>query len=212
MTIYPDQREDHEFFRIKPYEDIHQDQFGKPQITHQDKESVTFTIPVHSPRSGYSGATVYRTSRKIMDILEETYLSDFFICTILHEKLWHYADVENEPHKLTFITDLIDKKDKVHWDWRTSDLVYNDIKAYLRIYSSYENWPSLRMGVYRSIYRYTSRWIRREPDSLTYAGRGWILSKDRDELLRITDDKGYEAAISFLHKLLGREETTTGNQ
>lgn len=210
ITIYPDQREEHEFFRIKPYADIQQYQSGEHQITHQDKESVTYTTPVHSRRSGFSTGTYVRGSRTIKRILSETYPSDFFICTILHEKLWHYSTVESEPHKLYFIMELINEKEELYWDWHTSDIVFKDIKAYLRIYSTYENWPTLRMQVYRRLHRYTSQWVRREPDRISNVGNGWISSQDRIELLRITDEEGYEAAISFLHKLLGREETERG--
>ena len=106
--------------------------------------------------------------------------------------------------------ELINEKEELYWDWHTSDIVFKDIKAYLRIYSTYENWPTLRMQVYRRLHRYTSQWVRREPDRISNVGNGWISSQDRIELLRITDEEGYEAAISFLHKLLGREETERG--
>lgn len=212
LTIYPDQQEGHDFFRIKPYDDIHRYELGieETQITHQDKEKVTYTTPVYSRRSGFSTGIYVRGSRAIEQILDETYPSDFFICTILHEKLWYYSPVDSEPHKLYFIMSLISAKGELYWDWRSSDIVFKDIKAYLRIYTTYENWPTLRMQVYRRLHGYTSQWVRREPDSLTYAGRGWISAQDRDELLRIADEQGYEAAVSFLRKRLGREETTTG--
>ena len=207
MTISPDQREDHEFFRIKPYDDIHRYQLGEHQLTHQDNERVTFTTPVYSRLSGFSTGIGVRGSRAIQQILDETYPSDFLICTILHEKLWHYSTVESEPHKLYFIMSLINAKGELYWDWHSSDIVLKDIKAYLRIYTTYENWPTLRMEVYTRLNRYTSQWVRREPDRISNVGNGWISAQDRDELLRIADEQGYEAAVSFLRKRLGRKET-----
>ena len=199
-SIDASRKDSKSFVKIRPYDPNNQLQPDEHGIVNMVNKGEINSIPLIPPKSGFFTFLTY-VNGKTESVLTESFESDFFICEILHEKLWHYSNSKSEAHKLFLIMELIKEKEELYWNWRALANVRRDIKAYLRVYSQYEEWPTLRTQVYNHLNRYTAKWDKRKQDTITLVEtKGWI--EDRDELLKIADDKGYDAAILDLNKQL----------
>ncbi|MBW8036394.1 MAG: hypothetical protein FVQ79_12395 [Planctomycetes bacterium] len=104
---------------------------------------------------------------------------------VLHQELWRYAQIETSPHQIYLLmryvgdnTPMLDDMDHGPISkWYDSDARDQDAMAYLRIYSTFNEWPSIR---------------RAARGGVSSSGVKWCIHPDK--LFKICDEQGPEAA------------------
>lgn len=190
-------RENEQLVRTAEYYAYH----GRKDVIKQLIANLLYEVELRLPEERERGTSINGRDiiGKSYSILKNRWGLMKDISPVLHEELHRYAEINSNPHLIYLIMELIGSNDPliqrpdndpnyfagggVYYDidCYTEELVCKDVLAYLRIYSKYNDWPTIRDYVVGSLQHYPGDWLDRATNR---------------NILSIADEKGIDAAYA----------------